>query len=177
MEDGAIRNPEPLTGRRAVRTSTQTPLGRWIRRTRFERRLSQGELADRAGLSRSYVCNIERGYDIQPSLRSLHLLATALGVDRREILEAAGILDEPEEGKTDERERRLVAAYRTLGDENRTMLERFATFLLGEERRWSQPRLIGEQRPSQAAVPPSEGPRLFEETLPGADTPPAGATP
>lgn len=54
--------------------------GAAIRRHRTLVRLSQEELADRAGLDRTYVSGIERGRR-NPSLRIVQQLADALGVD------------------------------------------------------------------------------------------------
>lgn len=151
-----------LPGRRAVRTPSPTPLGTWIRNVRFERRLSQGELADRAGLSRSYVCNIERGYGIHPSVRALDLLAVALDVSRLDLLTAAGVLESAPGSPENEHEKRFLAVYRSLSAEGQTTVERFAKFLQADEHRWSQPRLIGEQDDVTAHHPAQSGPTLFD---------------
>jgi transcriptional regulator with XRE-family HTH domain len=135
---------ENLPGRRAVRTPAPTPLGTWIRQARFERRMSQGELADRAGLSRSYVCNIERGYGIQPSVRALDSLAVALDVSRLDLLTAAGVLESAPGSPENEYEKRFMTVFRSLSDEGQSTVERFAKFIQAEEHRWSQLRLIGE---------------------------------
>jgi transcriptional regulator with XRE-family HTH domain len=55
-------------------------LGPAIRRHRELVRLSQEDLADRAGLDRTYVSGIERGRR-NPTLDVLQRLSTALGVD------------------------------------------------------------------------------------------------
>jgi transcriptional regulator with XRE-family HTH domain len=54
--------------------------GAAVREHRTLIRLSQEELADRAGLDRTYVSGIERGRR-NPSLRILQRIADALGVD------------------------------------------------------------------------------------------------
>jgi len=55
-------------------------IGAAIRRHRELLRLSQEEVADRAGLDRTYVGGIERGTR-NPSVKSLQKLADALGAD------------------------------------------------------------------------------------------------
>ncbi len=50
-----------------------------LRELRQEKWLSQEELADRAGLHRTYISQIERGIK-SPSLRSLEQIAWALDV-------------------------------------------------------------------------------------------------
>src|SRR4051812_18226639 len=48
-----------------------SPLGDWIKTRREVESLSQRALADRAGISRSYLCDIERGRGTRPSVASL----------------------------------------------------------------------------------------------------------
>ncbi len=50
-----------------------------LREVRTEKGLSQEALADRAGLHRTYISQIERGLK-SPSLKSLAQIANALGV-------------------------------------------------------------------------------------------------
>jgi transcriptional regulator with XRE-family HTH domain len=54
-------------------------LGQRIRSLRAERGLSQEELADRAGLHRTYVGGIERG-ERNPTIRNLEQISRALAV-------------------------------------------------------------------------------------------------
>jgi transcriptional regulator with XRE-family HTH domain len=56
-----------------------TQLGRQIRALRRERDLTLANLAETTGLSLGLISQIERGLS-EPSVKALHLLATALGV-------------------------------------------------------------------------------------------------
>lgn len=54
--------------------------GRAVRRHRELLRLNQEELADRAGIDRTYISGVERGVR-NPSLMVMQRIATALGSD------------------------------------------------------------------------------------------------
>lgn len=56
-----------------------------LREVRLERGFSQEELADRAGLHRTYISQVERGLK-SPSLRSLEQIAQALGLPASALL-------------------------------------------------------------------------------------------
>jgi transcriptional regulator with XRE-family HTH domain len=56
-----------------------------LRKARIENGLSQEELADLAGLHRTYISQIERGLK-SPSLRSLEQIANGLGIALSELL-------------------------------------------------------------------------------------------
>ncbi len=66
--------------------------GAAVRRHRELVRLSQEELADRAGLDRTYVSGVERGTR-NPSLKVLQRLADALGADLDVIFATARELE------------------------------------------------------------------------------------
>lgn len=145
-------------GTRRRRGTAAVSLGQWMRRERMNQQLTQTELAARASLSRSYVCNIERGYDIQPSIEALDRLGAALSVSRSEILAAAGILEPVGGVPSDDRDARIITLLRSLNADDRDAVERFARFLQAEERRWNQPRLIEEV----GRHPVQDGPTLFD---------------
>jgi transcriptional regulator with XRE-family HTH domain len=141
---------------------TGTALGDWIREARMAQGVSQRALADRSGLSRSYLCDIERGRGAQPSVLTLDKLAVALGASRTDLLQVAGILEAPFGKDGGEHERRLIAVVRDLSPDSRELVERFARFMHAEEHRWTQQSLIdaeaeGEDRP----IP--TGPGLFDQ--------------
>lgn len=140
---------------------TANHLGEWIRDRRVARGMNQRLLADQAGLSRSYVCDIERGRGVHPSLETFDKLAAALGATREQLLTAGGVLDPPQI-RGDEGERRLLAVYRDLSPNGRDLLERFARFSHAEEHRWVQPRLFeAEDGVHQQESAPPESLRLF----------------
>ena len=60
-------------------------VGQKVERQRREARLSQTQLAQRCGLARGSVANIESGNQ-RPTLHTLWSLADALGVDMRSFL-------------------------------------------------------------------------------------------
>lgn len=136
-----------------------SPLGDWLRTVRTEQRLSQRGLADRAGLSRSYVCDIERGRGSQPSVSTLDKLAAALGLSRSELMKAAGMIEGGVNDRQTDEERRLLAVFRDLDGPGQSIVMRFARLVHTEEHTWVQPGLevggvSGGGRPS--------GPTLFD---------------
>ncbi len=72
------------------RSALAVRLGSSVRAARMEIGVSQERLAERAGISKNYVGNIERGeYDVTVS--SLKAIASALNRTAAEILQSAGI--------------------------------------------------------------------------------------
>jgi transcriptional regulator with XRE-family HTH domain len=134
-------------------------LGAWIRQARLRQHFSQRELAERAGMSRSYLCDIERGRGATPSMAALDRLALALGVARTDLLQVAGVIEQPVGSGADAGERRLLALYRDLTAEGQGTVERFTRFLHHEEHRFVQPALVEPESDEQ--MPPS-GPTLFD---------------
>ncbi|CDQ18910.1 XRE family transcriptional regulator, master regulator for biofilm formation [Halobacillus karajensis] len=63
-----------------------TPIGERIRLLRIERRLSVNEFANKSGVSKSYISNIERGVQKNPSLIIMGKLAKTLEVSLEELL-------------------------------------------------------------------------------------------
>jgi len=157
--------------------SIENGLAHWIKSNRAAQELSQRELAHRAAISRSYLCDIEHGRGTQPSISVLEKLATALGASSAEILRAAGILHEGFDSDDHSGEYKLLSLYRDLSENGRIAVERFARFVHVEEQRWIQPRLIDGQ--SERRPPPSPAlPGLFGDPEPttarGKQSPPEG---
>ena len=71
-----------------IETSLKSGLGVAIRHERSVLGISQGELAERAGLHRTYVSDLERG-ERNPSIQSIEKLARALHVSVAKLFERA----------------------------------------------------------------------------------------
>lgn len=143
-------------------------LGEWIRSVRMGQNVSQRVLAERAGVSRSYLCDIERGRGSQPSVTTLDKLAVALGASRNDVLRAAGVLEPVTDTAEQEGERRLLALYRDLSADGRLAVEHFARFMHHEEHRWVQPQLLDMATEDEQATergPHQSGPTLFDQVL------------
>jgi transcriptional regulator with XRE-family HTH domain len=69
--------PQDSVVRENERSDIKWLFGRAVRKRRRELDLSQEELAERAGLHRNYISDIERG-DRNPSLENIQKLAKAL---------------------------------------------------------------------------------------------------
>ena len=138
-------------------------LGGWIRERRSTQGVSQRELADRAGMSRSYLCDLERGRGKQPSMNVLQALARALGEDPDELLRQAGLIQRPPDRGDDLQERRMLAIFRSLSDQGQDAVERFARFLHSDEQRWVQPILVVSDDIEHLTTRPTQsGPSLFD---------------
>ena len=59
--------------------------GQTVRKIRLKQGLSQGDVARRLNLHRSYISSIERGVR-NPSLKVIQKIAKALGVEIEELL-------------------------------------------------------------------------------------------
>lgn len=60
-------------------------LGEQLRRIRIQKGMSQGDVAKKLGVHRSYISGIERGIR-NPTVKNLERLADALSVDPRNLL-------------------------------------------------------------------------------------------
>jgi len=72
---------------RKTRRAEATKFGAVVRRLREERGLTQEELAERAGMSATYVGFVERGDNV-PTLTILLQLAEAFDISPSELLRA-----------------------------------------------------------------------------------------
>ncbi|MGF6976581.1 transcriptional regulator with XRE-family HTH domain [Paraburkholderia sp. JPY465] len=74
---------------KAGQVALRSRLSKNLKRLRAAQKISQEELADRAGLHRTYISQIER-LKTNVSLDNIYLLAEAFNVDPSELLEIAG---------------------------------------------------------------------------------------
>ena len=132
-------------------------LGEWVRKARLAQGLSQRQLADQSGLSRSYVCDIERGRGAEPSLATLDKLSMALGISRSDLMQAAGLIDKALVPRESDEERRLLSVYRDLSEDGQTQIMRYARFLHHEEHNWQQASFVSDEDDVPAGRPASRG--------------------
>lgn len=71
----------------------ESRLGTMLRARRHELNLTQTEVADRAGISQTYLSNLERGRVHLPDVSVRRRLAEALRISHVDLLIAAGELD------------------------------------------------------------------------------------
>ena len=147
---------------RQSRAGAADTLGEWLRVARIREHLSQRALADQAGISRSYLCDIERSRGAKPSVAVLDKLAIALGASRSDLLKAAGVIEQAAGESGDAGERRIFAIYRDLSLEGKSAVERFARFLRDEEHRFVQPALIEDELQAADQTIRQSGPTLFD---------------
>lgn len=67
-------------------TNDVTKFGKALREIRLKKKLSQGDIAKKLGVHRSYISGLERGKR-NPSLLTIKKMAKALGVEPKELLE------------------------------------------------------------------------------------------
>jgi len=146
-----------------------TPLGDWVRATRLAQGLSQRELASHSGLSRSYVCDIERGRGIHPSVETLDKLAAALGFSRVDLLKASGVIEQVNDRRENTEERRMLSVFRDLSDKGRISVMQYARFIHTDEHQWTQATLLdgvdhGDGHVHSHYAPDNLTRPLFDET-------------
>ncbi len=147
---------------RQDREEAGSSLGEWIRAARTRQRLSQRDLAERSGLSRSYVCDIERGRGSHPSVDTLDKLAAALGYSRVDLLRALGVIETVSGSRASEEERRMLSVFRDLTADGRQTVMRFARFVHTDEHQWVQESLLDESLEGDATRPQDGMLSLFE---------------
>lgn len=103
------------------------PIGAFLRALRKQKGLTIRDVADRIGLSFSRLAEFERSIDSHsgrptlPRYEVVRRLANVYGVAPDELLRRAGFTPGPE---LPDDEQRLLAAYRRLGEERRSLLLR-----------------------------------------------------
>ncbi|MFC4320694.1 helix-turn-helix domain-containing protein [Litchfieldia salsa] len=62
-------------------------IGQRIKNYRLQKKISLSELADRAGVAKSYLSSIERNLQSNPSIQFLEKISTVLGVSVNTLLD------------------------------------------------------------------------------------------
>lgn len=62
-----------------------TNFGKHLREARLRKKMSQGDIAEKLGVHRSYISGLERGKR-NPSLLTINKMAKAIGVEPKELL-------------------------------------------------------------------------------------------
>jgi len=81
-------------------------IGDIVRQFRENNGLSLREFADRAKLSHAYIDKLESGIDprtqkpVTPTIRTIELLAVAMGLTTERLMEKAGIIDDKNGGES-----------------------------------------------------------------------------
>jgi transcriptional regulator with XRE-family HTH domain len=110
-------------------TASAPPLARLVRANRERLHLTQGELADQVGVSRSAISELEAGRIEQPRAAVFARLGKALGIPAAALLAAAGY---PAEGE----------ALLSLEADEIVLLAGSLAQLAGNEREWLRARLF-----------------------------------
>ena len=63
-----------------------TKFGKVLREIRLKKKMSQGDIAEKLGVHRSYISGLERGKR-NPSLLTIKKMAEALSVNPKELVE------------------------------------------------------------------------------------------
>ncbi|MED3650928.1 helix-turn-helix domain-containing protein [Heyndrickxia sporothermodurans] len=61
-------------------------IGQRIKNFRLQKQLSLSELAEKAGVAKSYLCSIERNIQSNPSVQFLEKIAAVLGISVNSLL-------------------------------------------------------------------------------------------
>lgn len=62
-----------------------TNFGKRLREARLKKKMSQGDIAKKLGVHRSYISGLEHGKR-NPSLLTINKMADAIGVDPKELI-------------------------------------------------------------------------------------------
>ncbi len=112
-----------------TRSDRAARVGNEVRRLRRAMRLTQSELGEAAGVTQSYISDIEKGEHV-PEPDKIDALADQLKIPRYRLRALAGYtgMDDP---MPDDREAELVGAYRRADEEQREQVLRAVRALLG----------------------------------------------
>lgn len=84
----SLRDDEAPTNRGAAAKPESVDVGERLRKTRLRRRMTLRQVAEKVGLTESYISQLERGR-VNGSIASLQRIAAALGTTMAELFEPA----------------------------------------------------------------------------------------
>ncbi len=116
-------------------TTKGITLGKRIKQLRHALDLTHAQVAERAGISRSYVTRLEADQVDLPSKEVLPRLAEALGTTRDDLVRAAGYIDPPPTVLDDPAMEIAFRHVETLPPEDREAVLEFVAFVLQRRRR------------------------------------------
>lgn len=85
-------------------------LGEFIKELRKEKGYTLREVAEKTGISNTYISNLENGVKDSPSMETLFKLSKALDVNYTQLLEKSGYISEKDNILTKEEEKAFEAA-------------------------------------------------------------------
>ncbi len=110
-------------------TTTSTSLGQFIKNIRTGKHLSQEDVANAAGLARSYISRLEDDQFKTPSAMVLIRLAKGLGVSHDALFLAAGYLPHIEKGNLPPFDAYLRTKFPRLSEEGIKELEFYKNYI------------------------------------------------
>jgi XRE family transcriptional regulator, master regulator for biofilm formation len=99
-------------------------IGAKIRSLRMERGLTLTELADKAGIAKSYLSNIERDLQNNPTFEYINKVAKALNIEQEKILFDMKSIDENGESPNE-----FAVFRKTLNQLNNSQLEELIEYI------------------------------------------------
>jgi transcriptional regulator with XRE-family HTH domain len=124
-------------------TQTARALGEFLKEQRVSAQLSLRQLAEQAGVSNTYLSEIERGLR-KPSAEVLQQIAKALRISAEQLYVRAGILN-PEDGVGGSVELAVLGDTKLTERQKQSLLDVYASFLALNSRH--------EEPPAPADVP------------------------
>lgn len=122
-------------------------IGEFVAQARKRAKLTQGQLAEKTGLSIGYIGNLERGSVDRPKRPTLEALAAALDVSLNDLATEAGMSDPPSQ-RDIEAEMARLAALPTVQD-RLDALSRLSPAVYDLVLAWSQELLVDAARHRQ----------------------------
>lgn len=99
-------------------------IGTRIRNLRIEKGMTLTELAEKAGIAKSYLSNIERDLQNNPTFEYINKVAKALNIEQEKLLIDMKDTEESEESNSD-----FAIFRKALSEMNNTQLEELVEYI------------------------------------------------